>query len=345
MKLLDIIIQLTDIYGLKMKNKKTLVIDADWLAFMAACVTHITWYSLVDQDGLSIKNSKTKTVITKLLAKKIKENPNFKGEVVSEKILDPNWESTARNIMLAKANKLKRIAGCNSIIIVIGGKTNFRTRLPLLYSCYKDRKDTYRPPNLKEVRDLAITLFPYQISDDCEADDLIGHYQYLGRKDQSYIVVTEDKDAVQTPGFILNPRTETIIDCNGFGELELIVKESAKGTKSYKTKGRGRIFLMFQLLYGDRVDTYHPFPKTLSDLKVYNLLKDCKNDKDCWEVVVEQYKAIYSDITEWEAWDGSIHQGTWIDILQVYFDVAFMQRWENDRPFVKDILTNLGINY
>ena len=103
----------------QLKNKKTLVIDADWLAFMAACVTHVTWYSLIDADGQSIKNSKTKTVVTKLLNKKLKENPEFKGDIVSEKILDPNWKDTAKNVMLGKANKLKRIAGCTDVMVVI----------------------------------------------------------------------------------------------------------------------------------------------------------------------------------------------------------------------------------
>ncbi len=90
---------------------------------MAACVTHVTWYSLIDADGQSIKNSKTKTVVTKLLNKKLKENPEFKGDIVSEKILDPNWKDTAKNVMLGKANKLKRIAGCTDVMVVIG-RTN-----------------------------------------------------------------------------------------------------------------------------------------------------------------------------------------------------------------------------
>lgn len=313
------------------------------LAFMAACVTHVTWYYLIEEDGTVTKSSKTKTVITKLLAKNLKSNPSYKGNLTSEKVLDPDWEKTAKNVIIGKVNKLKRLAGCTDVLIVIGGSTNFRTRLPLLYSCYKDRKDNYRPPNLKEVRELIITLFPYQVSDDCEADDLIGHYQYLGRNDQSYIVVTEDKDAVQTPGFILNPRTEEITDCNGFGELDLITKVSSSGSKSYKLKGRGRKFLYAQLIYGDRVDTYHPFPKTYSDLKTHKLLNDCETDKDCWEVIVKEYKSHYENITEWQAWDDTLHQGTWLDILQVYFDVAFMQRWEGDKPLVKDILKSLDI--
>lgn len=314
------------------------------LAFMAACVTHVTWYSLVEEDGTVTKSSKTKTVITKLLAKNLKSNPEYKGNLSSEKVLDPNWEQTAKNVIIGKVNKLKRLADCTDVLIVIGGPTNFRTRLPLLYSCYKDRKDNYRPPNLKGVRDLLITLYPYQFSDDCEADDLIGHYQYLGRNDMSYIVVTEDKDAVQTPGFILNPRTEEIIDCNGFGELNLITKVSSSGSNSYKVKGRGRKFLYYQLIHGDPVvDSYRPFEKGYSDLKTHRLLENCNDDKACWEVIVDTYKLHFGNITEWTTWDGLVIQGTWIDILQVYFDVAFMQRWEGDRPLVKDILKSLDI--
>ena len=314
------------------------------LAFMAACVTHVTWYSLIEEDGTVTKSSKTKTVITKLLAKNLKSNPSYKGNLTSEKVLDPDWEKTAKNVIIGKVNKLKRLAGCTDVLIVIGGPTNFRTRLPLLYSCYKDRKDNYRPPNLKEVRELIITLFPYQVSDDCEADDLIGHYQYLGRNDQSYIVVTEDKDAVQTPGFILNPRTEEITDCNGFGELDLITKVSSSGSKAYKVKGRGRKFLYYQLIHGDPVvDTYRPFEKGYSDLKTHRLLKDCENDRDCWEVIVTTYKLHFGDISEWITWDGLVVKGSWVDILQVYCDVAFMQRWEGDRLDVCKVLTKYDL--
>lgn len=163
-------------------------------------------------------------------------------------------------------------------------------------------------------------------------------YQFKGKDDRSYIAVTEDKDNKQSPGFLMNPRSLEIRDCSGFGQLTLITKVSSSDKKSYKLDGKGRLWFYVQLLMGDKVDTYHPFPKTYSDLKVYNLLKDCKNDKDAWTVIAKEYKTYYEDITEWEVWNKEIKKGSWVDILQTYCDVVHMQRWRDDRINVKEVL-------
>lgn len=223
------------------------------------------------------------------------------------------------------------------------GDTNFRNDLKLLYSSYKERSASYRPPNLKEVRALLKTIFPYVESDNCEADDLISRYQFRGRKDQSFIVVTEDKDAKQTPGHLYNPRKMKIQDCSGFGKLELITKVNAKGVKTYKIDGYGRLWFYYQIVCGDKVDTYHPFPKVVSDKTFYEAFDSITNDREAWEVVVDWYKKHYGDIESYVDWSGKEHKGSWIDILQTYVDVVHMQRWEHDAIDVRAVLLSYGI--
>ena len=262
--------------------------------------------------------------------------------VDKESILHKNWETIARSTALNKIKKWKRLVNASKVIVAMGGPTNFRDRLPL-FQKYKDRVNSKKPEKLKEVRILLSELFTCIFSDDCEADDLIATYQYLGHKDKSYIVCTEDKDAKQTPGYIFNPRTEEIRCCNGFGAVELITKVSARGTKTYKIDGQGRSFLYYQLVCGDAVDTYHPFPKVVSALRFYNEFKDIDNDKDAWTYVASHYKSHYGDLKSWTDWTGTENKGTWIDILQAYVNVVHMFRKPKDFLDVRKILKQYDI--
>lgn len=162
--------------------------------------------------------------------------------------------------------------------------------------------------------------------------------------DRSYIVCTEDKDAKQTPGYIFNPRTKEIRCCNGFGSIELIVKQGAT-SRSYKIDGQGRAFLYYQLACGDSVDTYTPFKPAKTPYKFYKEFKDVTNDQEAWQYLVNEYRSYFGDIKEYTAWDGQIIKGTWLDILQVYCDTAHMQRWLGDRINVKQTLDKLGVIY
>lgn len=158
--------------------------------------------------------------------------------------------------------------------------------------------------------------------------------------------MTEDKDAKQTPGYIFNPRTEEIRFCSGFGKIELITKLSASGSKTYKIDGIGRAFFYYQVVVGDPVDTYHPFPKIISAYRFFNEFKEITSDKDAWLYVITKYKENYFGITEWVDFKGEIHKGSWIDILQAYVDVVHMRRWftpKIDRIDVRAVLKKMEL--
>lgn len=257
-------------------------------------------------------------------------------------VVHKNWEAIARATVANKIKKWKAATGCSRVIIAMGGPTNFRDRLAL-FQKYKDRPPSNKPLKLKDVRALIIETYHCVISDDCEADDIIAMYQFKGREDGSYIVCTEDKDAKQTPGYTFNPRTEEIRCCSGFGKIDLITKISASNKKTYKIDGYGRCFFYYQVVCGDPVDTYHPFPKVISPYRFYNEFKDITTDKEAWVYVANLYKQHYADVKSWIDWQGTEHVGTWVDILQVYVDVVHMFRNANDRLDVKKILNQYDI--
>lgn len=146
-------------------------------------------------------------------------------------------------------------------------------------------------------------------------------------------------------GYTFNPKTKEIRCCNGFGKIELIVKESSKGKRSYKIDGYGRCFFYYQVVCGDPVDTYTPFKPAKTPYKFSKEFEGISNDKDAWQYVVNEYKAYFGDITEYTDWQGTVHKGTWLDILQTYVNVVHMHRWVDDYINVKKTLDSLEVVY
>lgn len=127
-----------------------------------------------------------------------------------------------------------------------------------------------------------------------------------GHKNNDYIVGTEDKDANQTPGYKYNPKTKEILCGNGFGKVELIIKESSSGSKSYKVTGYGRAFFYFQVVCGDPVDTYSPFKPAKTHYRFYKEFNGITTDQEAWQYVVNEYKSYFGDIKEYTIWDGTV---------------------------------------
>jgi len=246
-------------------------------------------------------------------------------------------------------------AKCDKYHIVISGKNNFRLDLPLP-TRYKDsRKDSAKPLQLQQCKDYLVDFHAAEIADGVEADDILTGYMYQGYKDKEYIVQASiDKDATHGPGWLLNWTTMDEPEfIEGYGSLECILKDTgvkkANGEPTYsKTiKGKGRAFLWFQLLYGDPVDCYKPCEIAkgkLGEVGAYDILCKATNDKEALEAVVAKYKAWYPSPVTYKCWKGEKHTKTWLEIMQMYADCAFMRRWEGDRLNIANILNRLGID-
>jgi hypothetical protein len=260
---------------------------------------------------------------------------------------------------------ITRDAKCDSYHIVVSGSDNFRLELPLP-TRYKDsRKDSIKPLQLKACKDYLIEHHAAEVSVGCEADDVLVGYSYQGylqmveaieakaKKIPRVVQCSLDKDAKHGPGWLfdwtLMQEPELI---TGYGGLTLTLKETTRKTAAGKPvvekviKGTGRAFLWFQLVFGDPVDAYKPCELAkakFGEVGAYELLKDATNDKEALTAVVGQYKKWYPEPVTYRDWNNVLQTKTWLEIMQMYADCAFMRRWEGDRLLVDKLLEKLGV--
>lgn len=329
-----------------------LVIDGDWLAFMVACALEKKSVKIYDESDVFVKEYKNKTLFK---ADTKNYNPNFRIE--DSQSLPKNYKSNMIFLVKKHIAKFLLESKCQSVLIAMGGPTNFRTDLHLPKAYKGSRKDLAKPLALYEVRDYVTNTFPSVISEGEEADDILSKYQFMSyqNRERRIVACTLDKDARGTPGYLYNPNESYLTFIDGLGYVERTAKESTSGTKKYKFYGEGRKWFYAQLLTGDKADDYYPCDiykqitenpsksPLITDLKAFNYLNPCTTDKECWEVISNIYKEWYKDVKEWKDFKGKTVTGDWIDILQLYVDVVHMRRFENDRVIVKNVLSKFDI--
>lgn len=323
-----------------------LVIDGDWLAYKVACILEKKEVCIFDLEGNLVDTYKNKTEYKK----STNYNPNF--EIRDSQKPIKSYQSTMDYRLRVLVKTFLDATKCTEVLIALGGPDNFRDHLNLPKKYKGNRDGTLRPLALSETRQRVAEIFPTVYSDWEEADDIISKYQYAYSQNRSVrmVVATLDKDARGTSGLLYNPDKNTLVDIDGLGFVSL-----SKNNSSYKLYGEGRKWFYSQLLTGDKADNYFPcdLHRTLTnnpskspiitDFKCFNLLDKCVTDAQCLKLITDIYYDWYKDITSWVTWDGRTIQGTWIDILQLYFDVVHMRRYKDDRIDVKDLLERFGL--
>ena len=328
------------------------VIDADWLAFLVSSALEKKSVKVYDENNVFVKEYKNRTKF-----KDDTKNFNSNFRIEDSQSLPSDYKN---NMAFLVKNKIKSFlvsTNCQDYLLALGGPTNFRNDLKLPCQYKGSRKDLIKPLSLYEVRDYLKDNFKCIISDGEEADDIISKYQFMSFKDRSRRIVacTLDKDARGTPGYLYNPNENKLVFIEGLGFVERTAKESAAGKKTYKFYGEGRKWFYSQLLTGDKADDYYPCDihkqitnndsksPLITDLKCFNMLKDCTTDKECWEAIVSVYRGWYENISAWKDWQGNEVKGDWIDILQMYVDVVHMRRFDKDRVDVRSVLTKFEL--
>ena len=332
-----------------MTGKGLVVIDGDILAYRCS--------SAIEKRTVEATHKETLEVVTFDTATAFKE---WAGDEKDDYTLEPKQEAEpVEHALHAMKQTIARIvenAKCSSYHIVVSGPTNFRLDLPLP-TRYKDcRKETQKPVHLKACKEYLIAQHNAEVSDGVEADDVLVGYAVQGYKDKEYVVQASlDKDAKHGPGWLFDWSTMNEPELiEGYGELTCTIRETARKKANGDPvtekviKGKGRAFLWFQLVFGDAVDSYKPCELAkvkFGEVGAYELLKDAKNDKEALEAIIAQYKIWYPEPVTYRAWDDTLHTKDWLEIMQMYADCAFMQRWEGDRLVVKNLLDRLGIVY
>lgn len=223
----------------------------------------------------------------------------------------------------------------------LSGDNNFRDSLPLPTKYKSSRSGSIKPLQLKDCRNYIEKKHGGIIIHTKEVDDHLAQRCYEGLRDKvKTIAVTIDGDQNGVTGWMYNwtkMREPKLV--NGLGEIELV-----KDNKDFD--GYGRKFFYAQWALGDTTDCFKPCElakKKFGVVAMYNLLKDCKTDKECVQAVYDQYCKWYPEPITYKAWDGTEHTKNVIEIMDMYAACAHMKRSETDVFDTRKLLTNLGI--
>lgn len=344
-------------------SEDVLIFDADSIAYKAAAANEAKSITTQHITNGTIEHWSNRTEFKAAVANG--RYDSIEMYTITD-VQDPRHSSYGKSLITEMIKGYHNRSGVSKGEIYIGGKDNFRDLIPLpmehtvtvgkfagtakIGGKYKGkREDTIRPVQLKELRQWMITELGAIVVNGMEVDDKGSMRAYEGFKAKAgrVIQVTEDKDALQCSGWLWNPAKHAKpVYISGFGELH----PEGKGIK-----GTGRLWLYYQALYGDAVDCYHGVSLakiaadkagkaiTFGEQAAYKILKDCTTDKEALEAVYGQYKAWYPEPVTYMAHDGILYTKSALEIMQMYFDCAFMRRWEDDRIDVQVMLSKLGI--
>lgn len=153
----------------------------------------------------------------------------------------------------------------------LSGKVNFRD-LVAKRNVYKGNRDSaHKPKHYNALREELLLTMGAIVSKTCEADDEIGiTARILRGEGTDYVIVTNDKDLDQIPGWHYNWVTK----------LEPYYVDEVSALK----------FFYRQLLSGDRVDNVKG---VVSENKARTLVEGCSSIRECAQIAGEEYKKYF----------------------------------------------------
>lgn len=239
----------------------------------------------------------------------------------------------------AKAVGAKRLEG------FIGGKEIPLRRLErsTLLEYKGNRKEVLSPIYKGEVIDYLIKKYGAEVVDDgLEADDhVIIRSVENERKGISSVVIAVDKDAYGNPVKVYNPnKTERgIVDGDCFGEISW-------DEKNKEIRGHGRLYKYSQVISGDDTDNYKPqifSEKEWGKKSAFDAIKNCKTDKEGWQVMWDVMNYLYPKQMKVKSWRGEIITLDAAYVLDEMFYMAHMARHRDDVVDTQQVLKNLNI--
>lgn len=322
-------------------SETILLVDADTVAFRAAAVCEKREIVVERiRDGKS-RVFKTRTDFKEYLTNQYGSSEMF-NEYLIKDLQTP--EPVANALQAAKSIMTKIFTSIepDDMIVYIGGKDNFREKLPLPSKYKGNRGDMLRPLLLNEVKTYLTRKYKAKSPVGIEADDAINirGYEELA-KGNSVIIASQDKDTLQSEGLKMFDYTKEkpfIFDIPEIGSL------TVKGTEC---KGAGLKFFAYQLLCGDKTDNYKPTEickVKFGAASAFKLIQPLESSAEILGAVVQKYKEWYPGVVTYTAWDGKEITTNWEGILDIYFACAYMHRKKNDTTTWKEFFKERGWN-
>lgn len=188
---------------------------------------------------------------------------------------DPEDEKFAIARMGNFVEKLLNVDDIDSYTGFITGKSNYRKDIATENDYKGNRKDAKRPVHYKALREYLMNKWCFELIDGQEADDAIGIAAYALPENQSCIM-SIDKDLDMIRGWHYN-----------FVKQDLYHVKEEEAIKNF----------YMQILTGDRVDNI-PGLKGIGPKKAEKILKDCVNEYQMFEAVLDKYEGNLDKLTE-----------------------------------------------
>lgn len=314
-----------------MTKQRVLIIDGDLVAYRSAAAIEKRTIIAKHLASGRTKDFNTRTELKELLKSKGKEYVKEDYEITD--VQTPEDISHALYIIKNLVKSLEETSSADRTEIFIGSGETFRHRLPLP-SPYKDNRAGLRPVHLKAARDYLMQNYTCSYVKDIETDDAITIRAYEEKeKGNTPILASLDKDAQGTQGVIvLNWMKDS--EFEGMKEIPLV---GSLWKDKTDIKGNGLMFLAFQVLAGDKADTYSGYELSkvkYGPMKAFKALEGAQTEKDVLAVVVNEFKLLYPVGFSYTDCHGVGQVSDWDLMLQMYWKLAYMKRsWDDNSSF------------
>lgn len=313
------------------------VLDGDLISFKAAAACETRFINVEHKQSSRIKQFDNRTAFREWIKQQDKwteEDFNIEDDRTVEPL------ANCLHTIKVMIDGIHKATQCDEMKIVIQGEGNFRDNIPLPSKYKSGRADSIRPLLLLEARDYLARKYKAEFANGRESDDVLSSYAFEGFKTGRRIVQgTVDKDAKQCSGWLYDwDKMQSPMLIQGIGELFI----NNKG----KLDGWGRKWLYYQATVGDPSDSYNPSQlanKKYGEKTFFKDFEHLSTDKECWQKIAEIYKGWYPEPFTYKDWTETERTVDYVDVMQMYFDCAFMQRWEGDRVVVSNVLTKMGV--
>jgi DNA polymerase-1 len=180
--------------------------------------------------------------------------------------------------------------GADEFSIFLSGKNNFRYEI---YPEYKSNRTQPKPRFLKEVKEYLIEKYRAEVSDGCEADDLLGIAQCRAAEENDgcafglynvspTIICSLDKDLRMIPG------RHYSFEISGISKLgkqwtrpmEIVEVQPFEGLKRFYT----------QILTGDSTDGIKG-AAGIGKVGAEKILRDCTTEQEMFEAVSDHFSS------------------------------------------------------
>lgn len=159
-----------------------------------------------------------------------------------------------------------------------------------------------------------------------EADELLIYN--AEKKGENAVVISIDKDmCTSEETWVLHLQKDGSgepVWNTSLGHLELY-----EGGSETKGIGGGFKFLAYQAICGDRSDHYFGC-KGVGAKTAVKIIKDCEDRSEIIEACLKHYEKVYGESHKYTSWDGQKLEKTPLEMLQMHFEMPYMQRGPKD---------------